>query len=248
MSAKHASSHRFPSVVAETLTRRTTRELIASIIQGHYDPGALLPTEEKLCEQLGVSRSVVREATKAVTMLGMLRSRQGRGTEVLPQENWNELAPDVIQARSDLQSVDEFLVHLLEVRRIIEVEAASLAAQRASPDDLAQIRHLLEAMEEVGDDAAAFARVDVAFHDAIIAATDNPPLRSLLRLIEPALLTARTVSLSTRPSGVKRSIKEHQEIFDAIARGSASDASEAMSLHLSWTAGISVDRQRFRGR
>lgn len=245
-SPKGRSAHRFGSVTTETLSRRITREIVASIIQGHYKPGDLLPTEEELRGQLGVSRPVVREAIKAVTALGMIRSRQGRGTEVLPYDSWNEFAPEVLEARRELQTVDEFLVHLLELRRIIEVEAAALAAERASPEDVARMQDHLTAMDEVGEDMEAFARIDVAFHDAILAATGNRPLRSLLRSIEPALLTARTVSLTTRPSGIRRSIKEHRSIFDAISRHAPEDARRAMSKHLSWTADISLDRPRRR--
>lgn len=241
VSTRDGTEHRFTSVTVETLTRRITRELIASIIQGHYGPGDLLPTEEELCQQLGVSRSVVREATKAVTILGMIRSRQGRGTEVLPDENWNEFAPEVIESRSDLQTVDEFLVHLLELRRIIEVEAAGLAARRADADAIATMVSLVAAMEGA-DDVEAFARLDVRFHDAILAATGNRPLRSLLRTIEPALLAARTVSLTTRRAGLKRSAKEHRAIADAIRERSAARARRAMTTHLSWTANLSVDR------
>lgn len=235
-------AHRFSSVTAETLSRRITREIIASIIQGHYGPGDLLPTEDELCRQLGVSRSVVREATKAVTILGMVRSRQGRGTEILPYENWNEFAPEVIEARRDLQTVDEFLVHLLELRRIIEVEAAGLAADRAGAEDVSSLESLVAAMEEAGDDVTAFARADVGFHDAILAATGNRPLRSLLRSIEPALLTARTVSLTRRRGGVRRSTREHRAIFEAISAHSAVRARRAMSSHLSWTGDLSLDR------
>lgn len=234
--------HQFSSVSTETLSRRIAREIIGSIIQGHYAPGDLLPTEDDLCEQLGVSRSVVREATKAITILGMIRSRQGRGTEVLPYENWNEFAPEVIEARRDLQTVDEFLVHLLELRRIIEVEAVALAAERATRDDVSTLRSLVDSMDQVGDDVDAFARLDVAFHDAVLAATGNRPLRSLLRSIEPALLTARTVSLSTRPAGVRRSTKEHRAILAAIADRSTTRARRAMTTHLSWTANLSLDQ------
>lgn len=235
-------AHRFTSVRAETLSRRITREIIASIVQGHYKPGDLLPTEDELCAQLGVSRSVIREATKAVTILGMVRSRQGRGTEILPYENWNEFSPEVIQARVDHQAVDEFLVDLLELRRIIEVEAAGLAAQRATAEDIAAMGSLIDEMVGVGDDVAAFARLDVRFHDAILAATGNRPLRSLLRSIEPALLTARSVSLTTRGEGVKRSTKEHRAIFAAITEHSVTRARRAMSSHLSWTANLSLDQ------
>lgn len=241
VSTRDGTGHRFTSVTVETLTRRITRELIASIIRGHYAPGDLLPTEEELCQQLGVSRSVVREATKAVTILGMVRSRQGRGTEVLPDENWNEFAPEVIEARSDLQTVDEFLVYLLELRRIIEVEAAGLAARRADAEAIATMASLVAAMEGT-DDVEAFARLDVRFHDTILAATGNRPLRSLLRTIEPALLAARTVSLTTRRAGLKRSAKEHRAIVDAIRERSAARARRAMTTHLSWTANLSVDR------
>jgi DNA-binding FadR family transcriptional regulator len=237
-----AASHSFSSVTTETLSQRITREIIASIIQGHYHPGDLLPTEDELCRQLGVSRSVVREATKAVTILGMIRSRQGRGTEILPYENWNEFAPEVIEARQDLQTVDDFLVHLLELRRIIEVEAAGLAAERSASEDISAMRSLVEAMEDVGDDVSAFARIDIAFHDAILAATGNRPLRSLLRSIEPALLTARTVSLRTRPEGLRRSTREHRMIFDAIEERSAPRARRAMTSHLSWTANLSLQQ------
>jgi DNA-binding FadR family transcriptional regulator len=237
-----AGSHRFPAVTGETLSRKITLELVASIIQGHYAPGDLLPTEEALCQQLGVSRSVVREATKAVTMLGMVRTRQGRGTEVLPEENWNEFAPEVIEARRELHTVDQFLIHLLELRRIIEVEAASLAAERATREDVEAMRALVAEMQDAGDDPQAFARVDVAFHDRILAATGNRPLRSLLRSIEPALLTARMVSLTTSPTGVRRSSGEHRQILDAIASGSPEQARAAMSTHLSWTAHLSLER------
>ena len=236
-----APVHRFTSITPETLSRRITRELIASIIQGHYGPGDLLPTEDELCQQLGVSRSVVREATKAVTILGMIRSRQGRGTEVLPYENWNDFAPEVIEARSELKTVDEFLIHLLELRRIIEVEAAGLAAERAEPNDVSTMRSLIVAMKDVGDDVTAFAGIDVGFHDAILAATGNRPLRSLLRSIEPALLKARTLSLTTRAAGLKRSTNEHLAILEAITERSASRARQAMSSHLSWTADLSIE-------
>jgi GntR family galactonate operon transcriptional repressor len=241
-SARRDSVHRFSSVKSETLSQRITRELIASIIGGHYGPGDLLPTEDDLCVQLGVSRSVIREATKAVKVLGMVRSRQGWGTEILAFENWNEFAPEVIEARRDLQTVDEFLVHFLELRRIIEVEAAALAAERAAAEDITTMGSLISAMQEVRGDVTEFARLDVAFHDAIIAATGNRPLRSLLRSIEPALLTARTVSLTTHSSGLERSTKEHRAILAAIRSRSGARARRAMSSHLSWTADISLDR------
>lgn len=240
--------HRFSSVAAETLSQRITRQLVESIVQGHYRPGEFLPTEDELCQQLGVSRPVVREAAKALSMLGMIRSRQGRGTEVLPYESWNELAPELLAARRDLDLADDFLVDLLVVRRAVEVEAAGLAAEHAGTDDLGHMARFLAEAEDVGNDAESFARVDVAFHDAILAATGNRPLRSLLRMIEPTLLAARIASVTSRPDGVRRSLREHRAIYRAINAGSAEDARAAMTEHLSWTANLSPDVVAKRSR
>lgn len=243
VSGTDTSAQRFSSVAPETLSRRIVRELIGRIVQGHFRPGDLLPTEEELCHQLGVSRSVVREATKAVTILGMVQSRQGRGTEVQPYDSWNDFAPEVIEARRERNQVDEFLIHLLELRRIVEVEAAGLAAARAGDADREAMRSMVEEMRRVGEDVEAFARLDVAFHDAVIAATGNRPLRNLLRTIEPALLAARTVSLTSRRSGIARSTREHRAIFRAIVEGSGERARSAMARHLSWTANLSIPPQ-----
>jgi DNA-binding FadR family transcriptional regulator len=226
----------FELVTAQTLTQGATREIVSSILVGRFQPGEFLPTEDELGRQLGVSRSVVREAAKAVSMLGMIESQQGRGTIVLPSDNWNEFAPEVVEARRDLNLVDQFLVDLLEVRRTIEVEAAGLAAERATDAQLASIGGLLTDMDRVTDDPDAFAQADVSFHDAIVAATNNRPLRQLLRSIQPALLTARTLSLSSGPDGIIRSLEEHHAIYEAISTRSSATAKTLMVTHLSWTA------------
>jgi DNA-binding FadR family transcriptional regulator len=241
MAAPGGESHRFGAVTSRTLSQRITKEIITSILQGHYSPGELLPTEEELSRQMGVSRSVVREAAKAVSMLGMIEPRQGRGTIVLPAGGWNEFAPEILEARRDLNLMDEFLLDLLEVRRIIEVEAAGLAARIASEEDLHRIEGRLKEMEDLGDDAERFARADVEFHDGILVATGNRPLRQLLRSIEPALLAARKLSLTSGADRLARSVREHRTIYQAIAARSPQRAKRAMAAHLSWTADLSLD-------
>ncbi len=230
------------SLTVETLSERITRQLVEGILQGEHLPGDLLPTEDELGRLLGVSRPVVREAAKALSVLGMTRSRQGRGTEVLPRESWNEFAPEILAARSQLDLVDDFLVDLLVLRRAVEVEAAALAATHAGPEHLGSLARCLADAEEVGDDAEAFARIDVAFHDAILVASGNRPLRSLLRMIEPALLAARIASLTSRRDGMKRSLREHRSIYRAIEAASPEQARSVMTAHLSWTANLSPER------
>lgn len=237
---RNVGKHTFESVTPRTLSQRITREIIASILSRHYLSGQFLPTEEELCRQMGVSRSVVREATKAVAMLGIIEPQQGRGTVVLPEEDWNVFAPEVVEARRDLELMDEFLIDLLEVRRVIEVEAAALAAERATEHQLDAMRAQLESMRDLRDDPDGYARADVEFHDTILVATGNRPLRQLLRSIEPALVTARTLSLTVEPEAIVRSIREHQAIYRGIAAGSPKQARKAMASHLSWTANLLV--------
>lgn len=239
-------SFRFTALEADTLASRIARELVRSILLGHFSPGDQLPTEEALCRDFGVSRSVLREAIRTVAALGMVQSRQGRGTVVLPREEWNEFAPEILEARRELNLGDEFLLELLEMRRIVEVEAAALAAERAGQEDLRAMASHLDAMERVGEDLDAFAELDVAFHDRILAASRNRPLLQLLRLVQPTLLAARRVSVSTRPEGVRRSAREHRRIYEAIAARSPSRARAAMARHLSWTANITAASARRR--
>jgi GntR family transcriptional regulator, galactonate operon transcriptional repressor len=232
----------FTSVTTETLAQQVTRRLTASIIQGDYEPGSLLPAEEELCRQFGVSRSVVRETAKALSMLGLIRIRQGRGTEVLPAESWNVFAPEVLEARAEAGLVDDFLADLLVLRRIVETEAAGLAAERASGEQLERMAEALRQGKEAGDDTQAFASADIAFHDAIFAASGNSALQSLLRMIQPALLAARMASLAASRDGFRRSHREHRAILRAIEGRSPVEASEAMATHLSWTANLPSDR------
>lgn len=248
MSSAADPGYRFTSVAAETLAQQVTRQLTASIVQGVYDPGSLLPAEEELCRQFGVSRSVVRETAKALSTLGLIRIRQGRGTEVLHHESWNVFAPEIIEARRELGLVDDFLADLLVLRRIVETEAAALAAERATGEDLERMAEALRQGKEAGRDIEAFARADVAFHDAIFAASGNSALQSLLRMIQPTLLAARMASLATRREGLRRSHREHGSILRAIEARSPVDAGATMSEHLAWTANLSPERIARRAR
>lgn len=234
-------SFRFTVLETDTLASRIARELVRSILLGHFPPGKHLPTEEALCREFGVSRSVLREAIRTVATLGMVQSRQGRGTIVLPREDWNEFAPEILEARRELGLGDELLLELLEMRRIVEVEAAAFAAERAGKEDLEAMATHLEAMDGATDDINAFAELDVAFHDQILVASRNRPLLQLLRLVQPTLLAARRLSVSSRPEGARRSAREHRRIYEAIAAGSPGRARTAMAHHLSWTANLTAD-------
>ena len=100
----------------------------AAIVAGRYPPGTAIPPEPVLCEQLGVSRTVVREAVKSLIAKGLVTSGPKVGTRVLPPEHWNWFDPDVIVWQSQAGLTPEFLKDLQELRRVVEPAAVRMAA------------------------------------------------------------------------------------------------------------------------
>jgi len=109
------------------------------IVSGRYAVGAALPPEPMLCETLGVSRTVIREAVKSLAAKGLLVTGPKLGTRVLPEEHWNWFDPDVVAWQSSAGLSREFLRDLQELRRLVEPAAVRLAAERATSQDIAEI-------------------------------------------------------------------------------------------------------------
>jgi GntR family transcriptional regulator, transcriptional repressor for pyruvate dehydrogenase complex len=248
MSRPGASRARAPfeSIETETLSRRISRRLIGDIVSGEFKPGEEIPSEEQLAREFGVSRPVVREAVKHLSVLGLVQSRQGRQSRVAPYEAWNHFAPEILSARREAGAVEDVLLELLELRRMIEVQSAALAAARATPEDIGAMTDAIEVLEGVVDDPAAFTQADIAFHDAILRATKNHLLPRLFDLLRPLIEFGREISVSARPHGPAVSQEGHRAVFDAIKAGSPADAMHAMEDHLSWTANLDFEERSVR--
>lgn len=232
---------RFDSLTSETLSKRISRELLTSIVRGEILPGEALPSEEDLASQFDVSRPVVREAVKELAVLGLVESRQGRSTRVTSADDWNHFAPELLAARSEVGAVDDFLLELLELRRLIETGAAALAAVRASDDDIARMGAQFERMAASVGDVERFTDADIAFHDALLAATGNHLLTRLIDMITPVLRFGRMISLERRADGPADSQEGHRRVLDAMRAGDPEAARLAMREHLSWTANLILD-------
>ena len=155
------------------------------IVSGGLRPGDRLPREADLAERLGLSRSSLREAVKALSLIRVLDVRQGDGTYVTSLEpglllEGVGIAVELVQG--------ETLLELIEVRRLVEPVATALAASRISAAELAVVKGHLDAMREARDDVERLIRHDAAFHRAVTAATGNQTLTTLLERIaaEPA--------------------------------------------------------------
>jgi GntR family transcriptional repressor for pyruvate dehydrogenase complex len=211
----HASPPAPVRLVAERLSDRLAALLSGQIDAGALRPGDRLPTEARLALDHGVSRTVVREAVHQLKSRALVVARQGSGVFVAAPPPHQPLAFDP----SVLGSMDA-VVHVVEVRRVLEGEMAGLAAERATRPQIAAMRRALKAIDaatEAGRDGVA---EDLAFHRSIGEATGNPQFRLLLGFLEQYLREAMRI---TRGNEARRGDfmdavrTEHRAIVDAIA-------------------------------
>jgi DNA-binding FadR family transcriptional regulator len=228
--------------------RDVMRILIADIVSGVRSAGEMLPREVDLANEFDVSRGVARETIRAMEERGLISVKHGRGARINGSAEWDVFDPDVLAAALDTARGSEVLGEYLECRRILEVEAAGVAAERAKPKDVDALRHALERM----DDAAArppnlaaeerFHEADVAFHQALIAATGNRALSGLVDRIHSALLLAR-YPLARPQYRHDRALPEHRRLYEAVAAGDSTEARRAMSDHLDTIAGYLAEQR-----
>jgi GntR family transcriptional regulator, transcriptional repressor for pyruvate dehydrogenase complex len=214
-----------------TLVDKLVAEVRSEITSGRLEVGHRLPTEAKMAAQFGVSRPLLREALAELRAEGFVETASGRGTFVRhPTES--DLA-DAFghQLLLAVQGPGPTADQLYEARQAIEVVAAELAAERATPESLATLERLLATMSESRDDAAAYTAADVGFHVAVARATLNPLLPTLLAPLATLIVKGMFESHSA-PDAVSLGIAAHTKVLRAIKRGDAADARRAMAAHL----------------
>ncbi len=228
----------------ETLSRQAARALIVSILLGHFRPGEPLPSSGDLARRFEVSKPVIREAFKILATLGMVETRQGRFSRVSERAAWRDLSHEILAARLEIGADDGILRESLELRRVIETEAAALAAERATDDDLAAMRRHLEVLERSSGDPQAYAVQDVAFHDAVLRATHNRLFLQLIDSMRELLVFVRTVSITSSADRIPTSLEGHRILFAAITARSPEAARRAMADHLAWAERVNVSEYR----
>jgi DNA-binding FadR family transcriptional regulator len=234
----------FGSLSAQTLPRQVARALVGSMLLGHFKPGDPLPAAADLAREFEVSRPVVREALKIVATLGMVTSRQGRYSRVADRAAWNDLSAELLSARLEVGALDDIMADSLELRRVIETEAAALAAERATPEDLDAMRREYEALGRSTADVSAYTAHDIAFHDAILRATHNRLFLQLIDQMRDVLTLTRTISVTPTTVRVPQSQAGHAAIFEAISARTPERARQAMEGHLSWAERVNVGDYR----
>jgi GntR family transcriptional repressor for pyruvate dehydrogenase complex len=209
------------------------RELIQT---GELPPGCKLPPEQQLAAELGLSRNLMREAVKSLAVARVLEIRRGDGTYV------TSLQPGLLLeglggAVELLQGNAGTLLDLMEVRRLFEPVATALAATRIRESDLTEVKRHLDAMREARDDVELLNQHDAAFHRAVIAATGNETLLTLLEGISGRTMRARIWRGLVDADAAGRTLAEHESIYTALVARDAPLAQAAALLHVSNTEG-----------
>ena len=201
-------------------------ELGQRIVSGDLRTGEILPREELLAEQMGVSRTALREAIKVLAAKGLVESRPKVGTRIRDTSFWNQLDADVLAWRCASIPTEDFVQSLVEMREIIEPAAAAAAARRCDTKQLEQLDAAYAAMD-ASSTLDEWAQADLAFHEAVLGATNNELLTSLFSVVATALGTFFVLSARTAKN-FKYSLPHHQKVLEAIRRRQPEAARRAM--------------------
>jgi len=213
-----------------TLQSQVVEQLGISIVGGEFPPEATLPIDADLQLRFGVSRTVLREALKALAAKNLITSRARIGTVVLPRRDWSLFDPDVLAWHFETGPDIAFLRSLAEIRIGLELESVALAAERRSDAQLEQMFACVDRMAGATD-TATFARSDLDFHRAVAEASGNPFMASITGLVDLVLATAFTIS-SPVDDGEAREVTvgHHRRIAEAIDARDAEGARRAMRI------------------
>jgi GntR family transcriptional repressor for pyruvate dehydrogenase complex len=221
----------FEPIETSKIYMRVIDQILTLVRDGTLKPGDQLPPETQLAEQLGVSRSSVREALRALEILGVIESKTGVGSFVKGLPSTNMLSSslhDLVEEGSPLE--------IIEARKTIEPEIASLAALRREAQDLQALKKSLKQMEQRVVRGKSTMEVDIEFHLLLAAACRNPVLADCMRLLADRMgkrfwhdMKEESLSVGGRSETY---LRHHREIFAAVEQGRSQKAEAAMLRHL----------------
>jgi GntR family transcriptional repressor for pyruvate dehydrogenase complex len=219
------------SIRRDRLHEQVAGKIQELIIGESLRPGDKLPSERDLAERLGVSRTVIREAVRVLSAQGLVEAKAGSGTYVRELSPNDAAAP--IELFLNLRQVPDRYKNLSEVRRTLEVDIAGLAAERATDEDITAMEAAVEGITAQVGDAERFTQYDLAFHEALAAATHNELYSVLLTPITDLLLEFRlTAYRYDAQSSIEGALTFHRRILDRAKARDAEGARQAMRDHL----------------
>ena len=204
----------------------TAKHLETAILTGKLAPGDLLPSEREISTEMGVSRSVVREALGRLASLGLVRSVHGSGTRVeAPNNKPITTGYQILLRRSDVRLAD-----VAAVRLPLETAIAAEAARRRTDDQIARLIATQTALANPHGALEVHVNADLEFHAILAEATGNPLFGIVLTPIQELLIETRRRTLGRHGAALAHG--HHDRILDAVRRGDAAGAAKAMREHL----------------
>jgi|SoiMethySBSTD1v2_1073268.scaffolds.fasta_scaffold00120_19 GntR family transcriptional regulator, transcriptional repressor for pyruvate dehydrogenase complex len=230
---RRVSRNASTALVGDRASEGSTEQVVAHvrnlIEQGALRPGDRLPAERDLATRVGVSRPTVRAGLRALAAIGVVQSRHGSGTYI--PDGPPSLGTDALSFLAALHGFtrDE----MYEARRILEVGAAGLAAERATPEQIATMAEEVASLFAAMADPQVFLVHDINFHRAVAAASGNPIVASLVEMVS-ALYYERRRDTAARASDrdMRDAAEMHRRIYQAIRAHDADEARRAMQAHL----------------
>lgn len=220
-----------PPIARRKLSHEVLDRLLGRIRSGEFPVGAWLPSERDLMHSLGVGRPAVREALQSLERMGLIAIVHGEGARVLPLSADKVIAQISDAAMHLLSGSSDLLEHLKEARLQFEVSMARTAAERATPEQVEQLRGLLEQHQASLDDPERFLATDLAFHRGIAAISGNPIYMAVSRAMLEWLEQFHHEAVRA-PGVEKTTLAEHVKLFECIAAHDADGAAEALTAHL----------------
>jgi len=215
----------FNAIKSEKFAEKVAQRIMVMLGAGELKPGDALPSERELASSFQVSRAVVREALGMLAVRGLVNIHQGKPTMVNDVANWNTLDPQVLL----LLRTERTLHELMELRFMVEPEAAAIAAERITREELATLRPLLDPSHNVSMDNHVEA--DTAFHQGILRATHNAVLLIFMSSVVDLLKESRRVTFQA-PGAIPLGAAWHEQIMVALETHNPEKARNAMAGHL----------------
>lgn len=223
----------------QRLYERVVEKVLELISSGAWKPGFRLPAERELSEAFGVSRTVVREAVKALEARGVLESSTGSGVSVrLVDFN---MVSQSLQTYMQLSNQVDFEIRLNEVRQVLEVEMVALAASRITAEQRKQLRQICKEMRIEGHTSKHMAELDFRLHVTLAEATQNELFKVLLAPLINQLRDQIILTWEDFPRPVNVVLDQHEAIVNAVENGDADAARQAMIKHLAFSRQVLED-------
>jgi len=242
----HAQSH-CEGGRALRLHGTIARDIGVRIVSGRIAPGRVLDGEIEASERLRVSRTAYREAVRILAAKGLIESRPKIGTRVSEPRHWHLLDPDVISWIFTGTPDERLLSGLFELRTVVEPAAAALAARRRTPEQLQTMRQALDTMAATSLAVDEGQQADCIFHTALLEASGNPFLASLMSGIAAAVTWTTIFKQRKRPLP-RDPMPDHERVFAAVASRDTAAARASMAKLVRLALLDTTGRQPLRSR